>query len=178
MTKRTHYVVDRKFQLKTTFSILGIIFLAGVVIISSIGITIAVNNKRLNNVIIIHNNIVEALITYSQDVPGAKENPAIKNASEINARNIEVINRIILQNDMMLLAIIGFIILLGIIIFFMLIRMTHRISGPAMVMSNYIRQIIQGTYPSTRPLRKDDELQDLYELFQEMVRKLKDQDKK
>jgi nitrogen fixation/metabolism regulation signal transduction histidine kinase len=60
----------------------------------------------------------------------------------------------------------------------MLIRMTLRVSGPAMVLSNHIKQIIGGRYPYMRPLRKDDELQDLYRLFSEMVEVLKERDKK
>ncbi len=178
MYKRKKYVVDRKFQLKTTFSILGMIVLAGVVIISSIGINIAINNERLNNVIVIHNNVVDALLTYAQESQGSGDAAAIRNASKVNAQNIETINKILFHNNMMLLVIIVVILLLSIVTFFMLIRLTHRISGPVMVISGYIRQIIEGKLPHVRNLREDDELQELNELVGELVEKLREREKR
>jgi nitrogen fixation/metabolism regulation signal transduction histidine kinase len=178
MSKRKTYVVDRKFQLKTTFSILGMIVLAGVVILSSIGINIAINNERLNNVVVIHNNVVDALLTYAQEAPGTGDNAAIRNASKVNAQNIETINKILFHNNMLLLVIIAVILILSIVTFFMLIRLTHRISGPVMVISGYIRQIIEGKLPRVRPLREDDELQELNELVGEMVEKLREREKR
>ncbi|TAL37117.1 MAG: hypothetical protein EPN93_06750 [Spirochaetes bacterium] len=174
MSNRKKYVVDKKFQLKTVFSILGMIVFAGVLIMTAIGVTIAFNNERLNNVIVIHSNVVDALITYAQDAPAAGDNPAIKNASKIHAQNIDTINKILFRNNLMLLVIIAVIFALTLMTFFMLIRMTHRISGPAMVISDHIRTIIAGKYPNVRPLREDDELQELNGLVKEMVEKLKE----
>jgi nitrogen fixation/metabolism regulation signal transduction histidine kinase len=178
MSKRKQYVVDKKFQLKTTFSILGMIVLAGIIIVSSIGISIAVNNERLNNVVVIHSNIVDALLTYAQEIPGAGDSAAIKNASKVNAQNIETINKILFHNNLLLLVIVGVILCLSIVTFFMLIKLTHRISGPVMVISGYLRQIIDGKLPHVRQLREDDELKDLNELVKEMVAKLKERENK
>jgi nitrogen fixation/metabolism regulation signal transduction histidine kinase len=55
----------------------------------------------------------------------------------------------------------------------MIIKITHRISGPVYVMSNYMKEIINGIIPSPRPLRDKDELKNFYELFVEMVKSLK-----
>jgi signal transduction histidine kinase len=51
----------------------------------------------------------------------------------------------------------------------MLILKTHRISGPIYVMSNYIKEMINGKYPHPRPLRKHDELTDFYALFTQLA---------
>ena len=51
----------------------------------------------------------------------------------------------------------------------MLIRKTHRVSGPIYVISNFMREIIAGKRPHLRPLREHDELKDFYELFKQMV---------
>jgi len=56
----------------------------------------------------------------------------------------------------------------------MLIRKTHRISGPIYVMSNYMQQIIEGKIPDhVRKLRKKDELQEFYKIFTKMVESIK-----
>jgi len=68
-----------------------------------------------------------------------------------------------------LFIIIGFVILQGVLLYFILIRKTHKIAGPLYVMSNYFNDIINGITPNPRSLRKQDELQDFYALFVKMV---------
>ena len=45
-------------------------------------------------------------------------------------------------------------------------------------MSTYIKDIINGKYPSPRSLRNKDELKDFYELFKQMIIALKKRDDK
>src|ERR1700687_3958862 len=42
------------------------------------------------------------------------------------------------------------------------ITATHRVAGPVLVMTRYLKQLGEGQIPSTRPLRKQDELQEFY----------------
>lgn len=169
MRKRKKYLLDRHFQLGTAFSILGTILLAGVVVIATIGINMAVNNKRLSNIVVIHTNIVDTLLTHAQDPHGGMNADVMKNATLLNSQNAKTIERIVFRNNLMLLSLIIFMLLLGIVIFTLVIRMTHRISGPVHVMSGYMRDILQDRRPELRPLRKGDELQDFYALFREVV---------
>ena len=202
MTKRTQYLIDKKFQLRHTFSILGLKFIVIALITGSIAFNAAYNNSRLkmnnvqlqrtiddqSNIITIQDNIVEALLAYSQDVKDKSRKNAINSVAMNHSRNMktvtdniggfrDIINNnenVIKHNTVLLVIICLFIILQGFILYFMLIRKTHRISGPIHVMSIYIKQIIDGVIPDTvRKLRKKDELQDFYELFTKMIESLK-----
>jgi hypothetical protein len=46
---------------------------------------------------------------------------------------------------------------------------THRIAGPVYAMSRYMSELAQGHYPTMRPLRKGDELNEMFELFHRAV---------
>ena len=202
MTKRTKYLIDKKFQLRHTFSILGLKFIVIALITGSIAFNAAYNNSRLklnnaqmqrviedqSNIISIQDNIVEALLAYSQDVKDKSRKNAINSVAINHSRNMktvtdniggfrDIINQnenVIKHNTVLLIIICLFIILQGLILYFMLIRKTHRISGPIYVMSIYINQIINGVIPEKlRKLRKHDELQDFYNLFTRMVESLK-----
>jgi hypothetical protein len=173
MIKRKQYLVDKKFQLKTTFSILGVFFLTVVIIISAISVNITLNNRKLNNIIIVHDNIVNALLTFAQGNTSEKENSAIRSTSKIHNENIAMIESIIQKNNILLLSIIIFIIVQSIVFFFILIRQTHKISGPIHVMTSHLKNIIQGKHPQMRPLRKGDEFQEFYALLIEAVKTLK-----
>ena len=77
-------------------------------------------------------------------------------------------------NKILLFLIFGLIIVHSIVLYVLIIRKTHRISGPIYVMSMYIEEIIKGKLPNPRPLRDNDELKDFYELFKKMVDSLRD----
>ncbi|HSA15053.1 MAG TPA: signal protein, partial [Spirochaetota bacterium] len=62
--------------------------------------------------------------------------------------------------------------------YMLIIKMTHRISGPLFVMTNYMKEVINGKYPSPRPLRKKDELKDFYDVFGQMVQKIRQREGK
>ncbi len=169
MKQRKQYIINKKFQLKTTFSIIAIIFVIVAIIIAAIGVNAAANNKRLIHIIQIQDNIVEALIAYSQSPHDSEQKLAIQNIANDHVNNINTIKQIIELNNILLIIIIAFVILQGIILYFVLIRKTHKIAGPIYVMSNYFNDIINGNIPNPRPLRKNDELQDFYALFIKMV---------
>ncbi|HOJ29482.1 MAG TPA: hypothetical protein PL059_10450 [Spirochaetota bacterium] len=169
MRQRKQYIINKKFQLKTTFSVIAIVFVIVAIIIAAIGVNAAYNNKKLINIIQIQDNIVEALIAYSQSPHDSDQKLAIQNIANDHVKNINTIKEIIELNNFLLLIIITFVILQGIILYFVLIRKTHKIAGPIYVMSNYFNDIIKGNIPNPRPLRKNDELQDFYALFMKMV---------
>ena len=172
MTQRKKYVIDKKFQLKTAFSIIGVILVVSAVIVAAISVNVSMNNRRLNNIIVLYNNNVEALLAFSQEAAGAEKLP-IANVSRIHAENVRTMEGIIAQNNALLWGIVVFILAQAVILFVALIRKTHHISGPVYVMSNYLKEIIAGKLPSPRPLRKGDELKEFYSLFVEMVEAVK-----
>ena len=202
MKKRTQYLIDRKFQLRHTFSIIGLKFIIIALITGIIVFNAVFNNTQLSrnnaqlqtivndqsNVVIIQDNIVEALLTYSQAVKDKSQKKAINDVYQNHSKNmktiqhnIDSIKEIITLNDrvirfttVLLIIICVFVLLQGFVLYFMLIRKTHRISGPIYVMSMYIRQIIDGKIPEhVRNLRKNDELLEFYDLFRQMVKSLK-----
>lgn len=173
MKKRKKIILDKKFQLRTTFSIIGLTSIIVTIIIGLITVNIAHNNDKLSNIITIQKNVVDTLFTYSQENKSRAEKILINNISKSNDKNIGNIQNIIDLNYKFLIVIIAISIIQCIVLFYILIKKTHRISGPIYVMSKYMDEIINGNYPKTRPLRKDDELKEIYDLFLKMVHTLK-----
>ncbi len=178
MKQRKQYIIDKKFQLKTTFSVIGIVFIVIAIVIGAIGVNITMNNTRLSHVVEIQDNIVDALITYSQSSEGTSQKIAIKNIANDHVNNLKTIRDIIKTNNTLLIILIAFILLQGFVLYIILIRKTHKIAGPIYVMRSYMQDIINGTLPNPRPLRKNDELKDFYNHFTQMVDELKKREQK
>ncbi|MBI3181422.1 MAG: signal protein [Myxococcales bacterium] len=49
------------------------------------------------------------------------------------------------------------------------VLLTHRVAGPVWVMSRYVAALAKGRYPAMRPLRRTDELRDLFDGFRGAV---------
>ncbi len=202
MTKRKKFIIDRKFQLKQTFAIIRITFLIVAIVVGIMAYNVARNNHRLSNItknndemignldniMVIQENVVETIMTWAQK-PGEKpQKRAIKVVAQKHYNNIESIkgnikkiqsniasnNRIIKYNNILLILLVAVLIFQIAFLYVVMIRKTHRISGPIYVISNYIREIIDGRIPSMRPIRRGDELQDFYHLFTQMVESLRE----
>lgn len=183
--KRKQYVVDKKFQLGTTFTVIGVIFLIVAVIIGLIAFNATRNNAKLAEIVDVQDNIVQALISHTSALETAKAvKPAEKgpDMEQIELRaiasdhysNIEDMKLMVKRNTWILASVVGLVVIQGIVLFFILILKTHRIAGPIFVMSMYMRQIRDGSVPdSLRPLRKHDEFKQFYTLFGEMVHTLR-----
>ncbi|RMG15229.1 MAG: hypothetical protein D6729_12670 [Deltaproteobacteria bacterium] len=57
------------------------------------------------------------------------------------------------------------------------ILMTHRVAGPTYVINRYLQAIAEGAYPSLRPLRRKDELKELFESLEGAVEALRTRDR-
>jgi len=173
MAKRKQYVIDKKFQFKATFSIIFIVTILSAIVITAIAASVVYNNQKIQNIYEIEDNIVLFLTSG----PGNTENKAYKSAiKEIainHSNNMASLNRIMSYNKLLLTSILIFVVVQGILLYFLLIRKTHRISGPIYVMSMYMKDIIDGTFPNPRKLRDKDDLKEFYELFSRMVETLK-----
>lgn len=105
-----------------------------------------------------------------------EEKPEIEigKIAKTHLSNISELREMVAFNTKLLWTVVILIIAQGVILFFILIFKTHRIAGPVYVMSGYLREIISGKIPaSLRPLRKHDDLKNLYSLFGQMVDILK-----
>ncbi|MFH0974295.1 MAG: hypothetical protein V1874_00760 [Spirochaetota bacterium] len=189
MDQRKNKIVDRKFQLKTTYSFMSIFFGLICIVIITVGINFYNDNKKIEKIIQEQNNIMDAQseiiesmlqIVMIKDGDKSDLNSKIKEKNEKNSEsmknNIILVKELTQRNNVIFLIVIIFLISTGFILYPVLIRKTHKISGPIYLMSEYIKEIISGTYPDLRPLRKKDELKEFYELFSRLIAYIKKRD--
>jgi len=79
--------------------------------------------------------------------------------------------------DLQLLAVfLGIAVTLALALGLVGVVLTHHVAGPVHVMSHYLAALAEGRYPRMRPLRRRDELQGFFELFERAVRSLRDRE--
>jgi len=192
MLQRKHYLIDKKYQLRTTFSIIGIVIIITALILGAITVSVVKNNSRLNgnntkidNINKIEDSIFVVLSSLTGPVQDQALKKAIRESMEKHEKNMETLEHIIATNQniityekLLLIAIIIIVVVETMLLYIILIRKTHRVSGPIAVMSNYMKDIIEGRKPRLRPLRNNDELQDFYELFKHMVHTIHERENK
>ncbi|MCP4132273.1 MAG: hypothetical protein GY754_14980 [bacterium] len=175
---RKQYLIDKEFQRRTTFSIIGIVTLITAIIVGVIGANVFINNDRIENIYELENSIFTSISTISEmgmDTETNRKTMQLQFKNHDN--NMKNLQNLMFHNKILLLIILSIVVIQGFILYILLIRKTHRISGPIYVISNYMKEIIEGKYPYPRPLRDKDELKDFYELFKKMIRSLEDRNK-
>ena len=174
MKQRKNYIIDKKFQVKTTAFMLAISSIVVIFLLSALSIYITSNNTKLNNIIIIQDNVVETLLTLSQNNQEKNIKLSINNAAKNHQNNITSIRNIIRLNTTFVIIILIIAVIQYIILYFIILRKTHRISGPAYVISKYIEEMLKGNYPEPRSLRKGDELMELHNSMVKLINLLKE----
>lgn len=192
MKHRKSMLIDKKFQLRTAFTIIGIVILACSVIIAAIGVIAALNNRTLQDIarnqqeiIATQSEMLRALNVFAQEKTWQNLRIATdkvagdlnRNAGKIEVNN-SLINSISATNSILIIAIIVFVIAQGVVLFVILLRKTHRISGPLYLLSMYTRKIIDGEHPHIRPLRENDEFKEYYDLFIKMAKTIREREEK
>ena len=192
MTKRKKLIIDKKFQFKTTFKIIGVVYLLFLIVIAGTVINAVSNNKHLEEIIRRQNRTVEVqkdvlsvLGNFPKKMSPNKIFAAHRQiAEEVDynlgamTNNTSAVEQITKNNTRLLYGIIIFIVIQAIVLYFILIRTTHHISGPIYHISGYIREITKGKYPAIRPLREHDEFKEFHELVVKMAESLKKKLKK
>ncbi|MBN2402185.1 MAG: DUF2985 domain-containing protein [Spirochaetes bacterium] len=187
MKNRKKFLIDKKFQFKTTFKIIGVVYILLVIIIAGIIVNAVSNNKKLAEInerqkrtIQVQKDVLLALFTFSKDMNRKTLLAVHKQISDEIKYNLSAMDKnsaaltnIAENNSKLLYGIIVFVIVIAVVLFFLLLRATHRISGPIYHISGYIRDISNGKYPAIRPLRKNDEFKELHELVVSMAESLK-----
>lgn len=194
MSKRKIVLIDKKFQLRTVFTILGIKIIGVSILIAVVGIYALYQNKKISNIVEIEDNIVQVLSlppeatappveaqpSESEETQGQSQmSEASKKMSlqmaQNHDQNMRQLRKMIRINQLLMWGIILVVLVQGVILYFILVLHTHRIAGPIYVMKMYMRTIINGTFPDAmRPLRDKDLLKDFYSVFIDMVDALKD----
>jgi predicted PurR-regulated permease PerM len=186
MFKRKHKLINRKFQLKSVFTVMSI---SAVTITCAVLIMLIItaNNSRsmkesvddLNKAISVENSIIESFVEFEQ----AGANTAfVMKIAEIRSdhentikqvwRHVSGLESVIMLNHYIIIAIIVLFFLQSIIFCFYLIHFTHRIAGPVQVITRYMEKIINGEKAGFRALRDRDELKEFHDKFIEMVKKI------
>lgn len=197
MKLRKQVLIDKSFQLKKTFTVTGfvaaliaVIMTVTVVIIHSNNGEMEGNNQgllantsRIQEIMELQQNIYVDLSIGPKDlekmVPHETANELIKsykqsidnliNTIESN-ENLVKSNRHIMIMNYRLLVVVIVVFAIGIaILYFLLIKQTHRISGPISIMTGYINEILEGKNPDMRSLREKDDLKEFYDLLKKLA---------
>jgi len=185
MLKRKIRLIDRRFQLKTTFTILGISIIAFLAIIALVAITASGNNRKiartvseLNQAVEIEDRIVLTLLTGSVNEKAERDVLIREHRGSIDLirQQSSMLDGFIRQNLLLISIIVAVVLLQSIALFFYLIRLTHRITGPIHVISMHMKDIMEGRDPQFRELREKDEFQEFYQNFCDMAEIIKDRD--
>jgi hypothetical protein len=186
MFKRKLKLINKKFQLKTVFTVNSISAIS-ILLIVLIMLMITANNTKmmkvtvteLDKAVTVENTLIESLIEYDQtgaNTAFIMKIGEIKGDHDSSMRQIlsyvSKLESVIKQNYYIIVFILVLFILQCIIFFFYIIHFTHRIVGPVQVITKYMEKIINGEKADFRALRDKDELKEFYAKFIEMIAKL------
>lgn len=173
MEKRKRYTIDKPFQVRHALLVVGIVSIVSVAIVASLaGITMH-NSSRLARAMNTQDDILSAMMAASSGRTGSIEPTAIHQMANHHFGTLTSMKGIIRSNTILMLALTGIALCQSLVLAFVLIRKTHRISGPLFVMSNYMKDIIGGKLPTARSIRRNDDLQEFYSLFSRMIDSVK-----
>lgn len=199
MKKRKQTVVNKKYQLKKTFRFIIGVSVIIIIIITSVGVILSVNNSaikrnndrlmqnidRITQIMELQQNLyINLFIRPSESAPKLDQETAnqamfdynysidtLKAAAESNNNLMKSNGRIIKSNNLLLLiSILVFIVGIAVLFYRLLIH-THRVAGPISVMSRDIQKILDGQKPDLRDLREMDDFKEFHDLLRKLARK-------
>ena len=185
MFKRKQILIDKKLQLKSVFVILAVSVLS-IVLISSFmaaawfrGASVMEKSlEGLNEALLIENEIVNSFIEYRDSGTAfAVKSDTVKSdhkqAVELIMEHVNSLESSVKNNMRIVFISIGLFALQCAFFCFYMIRFTHRIAGPAYIMTKYIKEMADGKKPDIRPLRNKDELGGLHESLTALADRIK-----
>lgn len=163
-----------------SFASISAVIMAIVIIILST--VLIINNKKLKeisrNQLILsetQEEIFKTLVALSSSKNLGKIHISKSELQKDNNRTKELLNQnsekiqyIISKNNGIILIVIISAMIQSLIIFYLLVKRTHRISGPVFLLNRYIDELKNGNKPVIRPLRENDDFQDLFDNFCEL----------
>ena len=185
-------LIDKKLQLKTSFAVIRFYFIAFFIVLALLVIHTALTDNKITGTVKdlwgaveTEKNIVNAFIKYSDMTSNSDLQLKSQKISEDHNKSVQIIEDhiylltgLIKSGLIVIIIITCFMVIMGLILFYYLIRLTHTISGPIYVMTQQIQDIIEGKEPATRPLRQNDQLRDFYDQFITMAKKIQEEKQK
>lgn len=176
---RRRKLVNRRFQLKTTFAVLGFIMIAFLAVFTVVGIYATQNSTQIKASIQVLENLYTAEKAQKAEIGRIARESNNGYVIDSYERNLVTLKKLIDQLDeqaeihfRLLSMIIGIVLVLSAALYFYLINLTHRISGPIYVLTSYVEDLMEGREPNMRELRTQDEFQEFYRLFTELAEKI------
>jgi methyl-accepting chemotaxis protein len=190
-----NYMLDPRFQLKWTGMIIGVAFVISAIMGVFLFRTTSEVTAQSQKVIAQGEGLIKESQKNSElvkmqikdqygDAPELGESFA-KGAKElddqIEAKHKQLLAQqqaTITQQNTMLTSLVAGLALLVVLIGILGIYFTHKVVGPIYKMKMLLRQVGDGKLNFYGKLRKGDELQDFFEVFAQMVEKLKDRQRR
>jgi hypothetical protein len=168
-----------------SFASLSALIMTVVIIILSV--LLMSNNRKLNSISVNQQQLSESqtelfktLLSIVDTNDISKLHISASVVKEDNERNHElvrnnnsIIQDITLINNRIIAMLIISAVIQSVIIFYIMLKRSHRISGPLFLLNLYIDEMKRGEFPEIRPLRVNDDFHDLFDNFREMVDGLK-----
>lgn len=186
MEKRKQYLIDKDYQIKKSLTIIGFTSSILAIALIPVFIFISLNNNKIkhNNVMIIKNSGEIKQMIVSQNKFRTKFSSE-STPEEVEAdfrNNIGILKTVVEANEVMVRnnaetlrlnrTLIGILLLIffsGIVaLYFILIRHTHRTSGPIAAMTRGMKDLLAGNMPEMEGPRQKDDFKELYDLLKEL----------
>ena len=187
MGKRKKILIDKKFQLRTVFSVtvVAMIFFSVTIAVLAFFLLnnkfkIAVEIQRLETAVETEDDIVSSFIIYAGK---SRANPMQMSMERVNQDHMRSIADI--QSHVAMLKeqtnIFFYLIMItacmavavAVVYYLFVMRITHRMAGPISVITGHIQDMIEGRDPAFRGLRKNDEFKELYGKLVELGGKIR-----
>jgi hypothetical protein len=181
--KKRQIIVNRKFQISIAVSFATVSAVTMTIIIVILSTVLISNNIKLEEI-----NKNQKVLSGTQDeifktLLGLSESKNLRNfhisASMIQNdnnktkllfnQNIEKIKNITESNNSLIMMLIFSAIIQTILFFYLMLKRSHRISGPIFLLNRYIHDMKNGGFPEIRPLRTDDDFHDLFDNFRDLA---------
>jgi len=178
--KKRQIIVNREFQFSMAFSFAALSALIMTFVIIILAALLMSNNSKLRNISLNQQQLADSQTEIFKTligIAGAKDIKKLHiSASPVkrdNEKNRALISNNNLMNNRIIAMLIISAVIQSVIIFYIMLKRSHRISGPLFLLNRYIDEIKKGSYPEIRPLRANDDFHELFDNFREMVDILK-----
>lgn len=192
MISRKKNIIDKKIQFNTAITASAISLLSSLLITLLFFFSATKNNqeievivKELKKSVKTEDSIIKAFIQFASTIKNDKYELITDKVMADHNKSIASINGTLetLESHVkrnfsifIVIALIG--LLQAIAIYYILIRITHRIAGPVYVMKKILKDVNAGRKPDIKSLRKNDGLGEFYDELIKTVNKLERKRKK
>lgn len=185
--KKRQIIVNRKFQFSMAFSFAALSALIMTVVIIILAALLISNNSKLRDISLNQQQLADSQTEIFKTLIGIAAAEDIKKLhistsavkldneknQELIRHNNAMIQDITLMNNRIIALLIISAVLQSVIIFYIMLKRSHRISGPLFLLNRYIDEMKIGEFPEIRPLRANDDFHELFDNFRELVDELK-----